>query len=142
MFRSEDLAGPLAAPLADALGLPGHPLLSIGFSRNKIFTREVCMEAGIPSPRFFRIKSADDLGAATAYVGFPSVLKPISGVSSVATFLVKDEDMLRQRYQQTISTTAGHLKLGLWICASHKSMDEKGLFSSLFSLPCESRIIR
>jgi carnosine synthase len=106
----EDLAGPLTALLAEALGLPGHAQLAIGFSRNKIFTREVCMEAGIPSPRFIRIKSTEDLAAAAAHVGFPAVLKPISGVSSVATYFVKDEDTLRQRYQQTIESLVGHLK--------------------------------
>jgi carnosine synthase len=106
----EDMAGPLTALLAEALGLPGHPALSIGFSRNKIFTREVCMEAGIPSPRFFRIKSAEDLAPAAAHVGFPSVLKPISGCSSFATYLVNDEDMLRQRYHQTMQAAAGQLK--------------------------------
>ncbi len=106
----EDNAGPLTALLANALSLLGHPLMSIGFSKNKIFTREVCVEAGIPSPRFFRIKSADDLDAAAAHVNFPSVLKPISGCSSFATYLVKDKDMLRQRYNGTISEAAGHLK--------------------------------
>lgn len=106
----EDMAGPLTALLAEALGLPGHPTLSIGFSRNKIFTREVCVEAGIPSPRFFRIKSADDLVAAATHVGFPSVLKPISGCASFATYLVHDEDMLHQRYHQTIDAAVGHLK--------------------------------
>lgn len=106
----EDNAGPLAALLANALGLPGHSPLSVGFSKNKIFTREVCVEAGIPSPRFFRIRSADDLAAAAAHVGFPAVLKPISGCSSVATYMVENEDMLHQRYDQTISQAAGHLK--------------------------------
>ena len=106
----EDGAGPLTALLANALGLPGHPLLSIGFSKNKIFTREVCLEAGIPSPRFFRIKSAADLAAAASHVGFPAVLKPISGFSSIATYLVKDEAQLRQRYSQTVTDAKGHLK--------------------------------
>jgi len=105
-----DAAGPLAALLAEALDLPGHSQLSIGFSKNKVFTREVCVEAGIPSPRFFRIKSIEDLDAAAAHVGFPAVLKPISGLSSMSTFLVKDEHTLRQRYQQTINENSGHLK--------------------------------
>jgi len=105
-----DNAGPLAALLANALGLPGHPLLSIGFSKNKIFTREVCVEAGIPSPRFFRIKSGGDLEAAAAHVGFPAVLKPISGAASIATYLVNDEHVLLQRYTQTINEVQGHLK--------------------------------
>ncbi|HEY5729998.1 MAG TPA: ATP-grasp domain-containing protein, partial [Anaerolineales bacterium] len=106
----EDGAGPLTALLATALGLPGHPLLSIGFSKNKIFTREVCVEAGIPSPRFFRIKSESDLETAATHVGFPAVLKPISGFSSIATYLVKDESILRQRYIQTVTEAKGHLK--------------------------------
>ena len=106
----EDGAGPLTALLATALGLPGHPLLSIGFSKNKIFTREVCVEAGIPSPRFFRIKSEADLDAAGSYVGFPAVLKPISGFSSIATYLVDDKTALYQRYTQTVSEAKGHLK--------------------------------
>jgi carnosine synthase len=105
-----DNAGPLAALLANALGLTGHPLLSIGFSKNKVFTREVCMEAGIPSPRFFRIKSAEDLSAASVHVGFPAVLKPISGLASMFTYLVKDESALRQRYLQTLTEAQGHLK--------------------------------
>lgn len=106
----EDNAGPLAALLAQALDLPGHSPLSVGFSKNKIFTREVCVEAGIPSPRFYRIRSADDLEAAAVHVGFPSVLKPISGSSSFATYLIKDKDMLCQRYDQTIRESVGHLK--------------------------------
>ena len=106
----EDGAGPLTALLANALGLPGHHLLSIGFSKNKVFTREVCMEAGIPSPRFFRVKSEADLESAASHVGFPAVLKPISGFSSIATYLVNDEATLRQRYSQTVIEAKGHLK--------------------------------
>jgi carnosine synthase len=106
----DDNAGPLVALLANALKLPGHPLLSIGFSKNKIFTREVCVEAGIPSPRFFRIKSTEDLDPAAEHVGFPAVLKPISGFSSIATYLILDKDMLHLRYQQTLDEAVGHLK--------------------------------
>ena len=108
----EDYAGPLTALLANSLGFPGHPLMSIGFSKNKVFTREVCVEAGIPSPRFFRVKSAADLDEAAAHVGFPAVIKPISGFSSIATYLVNDKQMLDQRYQQTLGEVAGHLKTG------------------------------
>ena len=105
-----DNAGPLAALLANELGLPGHPLLSIGFSKNKVFTREVCMEAGIPSPRFFRIKSIADFDEAAAHVGFPAVLKPNSGMASMFTYLIKDESDLRQRYRKILADVQGHLK--------------------------------
>ena len=106
----EDSAGPLTALLANVLGLPGHHQLSVGYSKNKVFTREVCLEAGIPSPKFFRFKSAEDLEAAAAHVGFPAVLKPISGMDSFATYLVKDMDTLRERYNQTITGAKEHLR--------------------------------
>ena len=105
-----DLAGPLTALLAEALRLPGHPLLSVGFSRNKIFTREVCEEAGLPSPRYFRIKSAADLETAAVHVGFPAVLKPISGANSTDAYLIDGEHTLRQRYLQTMTEAESHLK--------------------------------
>jgi len=106
----EDYAGPLTALLANTLGFSGHPLMSVGFSKNKVFTREICLESGIPSPRFFRVKTATDLEEAAAHVGFPSVLKPVSGFSSISTYYVNDIEVLRQRYAQTMSNIEGHLK--------------------------------
>lgn len=108
----EEFAGPLTALLAQGLGLPGHPLLAVSFSRDKIFTREVCQEAGIPSPRFARIESAADLPAAASHVGFPAVLKPVSGAASIAAYKVEDEQMLCQRYEHTMALAQGHLKSG------------------------------
>ena len=106
-----DSAGPLAALLANVLGLPGHHQLSVGYSKNKVFTREVCVEAGIPSPKFFRFKSADDLEEAAAHVGFPAVLKPIAGLNSMDTYFVQDKETLLQRYNQTIMEAKEHLQI-------------------------------
>lgn len=106
----EDTAGPLTALMAEALDLPGHTILSVGFSKNKIFTREVCIQAGIPSPRYQRIKSEGDLESAASHVGFPAVLKPISGCASNSTYLIKDRQMLDERYAKIMNEVKGHLK--------------------------------
>lgn len=129
----EDHAGPLAALLANVIGFQGHPLLSIGFSKNKIFTREVCVEAGIPSPKFFRIKSAADLESAGAYVGFPSVLKPVSGASSISTYLIHSKEELHQRHSQTIADAEGHLKSS----GVHSDNDEEIIWSKGFDMTLE-----
>lgn len=129
----EDHAGPLTAILANVLGFQGHPLLSVGFSKNKIFTREVCVEAGIPSPKFFRIKTAADLEAAAAHVGFPSVLKPISGASSISTYLIHSKEELHQRHSQTIAAAEGHLKTS----GVHSDNDEEIIWSKGFDMTLE-----
>lgn len=129
----EDHAGPLAALLANVLGFQGHPLLSIGFSKNKIFTREVCVEAGIPSPKFFRIKSAADLETASAYVGFPSVLKPVSGVSSISTYLIQSKEELYQRHSQTVAGAEGHLRKS----GVHSDNDEEIIWAKGFDMTLE-----
>ena len=129
----EDHAGPLTALLANVLGFPGHPLLSVGFSKNKIFTREVCIEAGIPSPRFFRIKSETDLDTASMHVGFPAVLKPVSGASSISTYLLRSKEELHQRYAQTIAEAEGHLKKS----GVHSDNDEEIIWAKGFDMTLE-----
>lgn len=106
----EEFAGPLTALLAQGLRVPGHAFLSVAYCRDKTFTREVCVEAGIPSPRFYRIHSAADLAPAAAHVGFPAVLKPVSGASSVSTYRLESEAELVQRYTQTMTAVQDHLK--------------------------------
>jgi biotin carboxylase len=106
----EEFAGPLTSLLARGLGLPGHPFLSLAYCRDKTLTREVCIEAGIPSPRFYRIGSVEDIEVAAEQVGFPAVLKPVSGASSVATYRVDTLAALHQRYKQTMEAVREHLK--------------------------------
>jgi len=105
-----ELAGPLTAFLAQALGVVGQPPAAVSAARNKIRTREACVAAGISSPRFARIKTCADLAQAAHQVGFPAVLKPVSAVSSIAAYRVDDEQALRWRYTQTIHEITGRLK--------------------------------
>lgn len=105
-----ELAGPLTAFLAQALGVVGHPSAAVAATRDKIQTRERCLAAGIPSPRFARIQSCADVAQAARQVGFPAVLKPVSAVSSTAAYRVADEETLHRRYRQTMNESTGREK--------------------------------
>ena len=129
----EEFAGPLAALLAHGLKRPGHPFLSTAYCRDKTLSREVCVEAGIPSPRFYRIRGEEDLVAAAAHVGFPAVLKPVSGASSVSTYRVDEDCELARRYQQTMDAVRGHLKSS----GVHSNDEEELIWAKGFDMTLE-----
>ncbi|KAK9851562.1 hypothetical protein WJX84_001702 [Apatococcus fuscideae] len=74
-----ELSQALVSRLAEALGLPGNPPSAVDAAREKQQTRAVMAQAGLASPKNILIHSPADLPAAAAHVGFPSVLKPITG---------------------------------------------------------------
>ncbi len=129
----EEFAGPLTALLAQGLGLPGHPFLSVAYCRDKTLTREVCIEAGIPSPRYFRIRSSDDLAPAADHVCFPAVLKPVSGAASISTYRVNDEAELSQRYHQTMEAVHEHLKTS----GVHSDDEQEMIWANGFDMTLE-----
>ena len=68
----------LAARIAHALGLPGHPPEAAAVSRNKLATREALRAAGLPTPAFFAVPIDADSGAVEADVPYPVVIKPLA----------------------------------------------------------------
>ena len=94
-----ELAIPMVARLADALGLPGNPLHAIEAARDKHKTRELMAAAKLPTPGFYKINSADDIAAAAAAVGFPAVIKPASGIASIGVLRVNDLEALQTGYR-------------------------------------------
>ncbi|HVB37257.1 MAG TPA: hypothetical protein VND92_01925, partial [Vicinamibacterales bacterium] len=68
----------IAARLAEALGLPGHPPEAAAASRDKHRTRERLAAAGLPVP-WFRAVAADTAPASlAATVPYPCVVKPLA----------------------------------------------------------------
>jgi carnosine synthase len=107
--------------------------------------REVCVAAGIPSPRFAHIKTYADLAPAAAHVGFPAILKPVGAVSSMSAYCVEDEEALHRCYRQTMQGTKGALKtkgvhsddLKEWIWANNCDMMlEEYLDGEEFDVDC------
>ncbi|MBI2501875.1 MAG: ATP-grasp domain-containing protein [Candidatus Latescibacteria bacterium] len=76
-------SGVIAASLvARHLGLPGNPPRAALRARNKYLMRQTLQQAGLPTPPFHLVRSADQIHALLQQAGRPMVLKPISGSSS------------------------------------------------------------
>ncbi len=91
--RVEALWEPLvltAARLREAIGAPGMTYeIALRF-RDKERMKEVLRQAGLRVPHSARIRSRAEAQAAAARIGFPLILKPISGAGSADTYRVND----------------------------------------------------
>lgn len=94
----DGFAGGFASRIARALALPFHTIEATDCARDKHRAREAYGRADLPGPRFARIEGPKDLEVAARLVGFPAVLKPVTGVGSVQTFRVRDLPDLALRY--------------------------------------------
>lgn len=54
--------------------------------------------SGLPTPLNYLIKSEEQLAAAAAHVGFPAVIKPISGAASIGVIRVNDVEQLKTSF--------------------------------------------
>jgi biotin carboxylase len=72
----------LAAAIARALGLRGPSPTAARACRDKLAMREAFARDGVPQPRFCAVHSAGDLERAALDLGFPFLVKPVSGTHS------------------------------------------------------------
>jgi biotin carboxylase len=68
----------LAAYIARACGLPGHPPEAATISRNKLATREALRAAGLPTPDFFSVPADAEPASFASRVRYPVVVKPMA----------------------------------------------------------------
>jgi carnosine synthase len=97
-----EIVMPLVTRLCSALGLPANSPASVDLARNKYATRQAMVKAGLPSPRHMLIENPFQLEAAARAVGFPAVLKPISGAASIGVVRVDSIDALQASYSRVI----------------------------------------
>ena len=79
--------------LLEILGIPytGSGVLACARTIDKVLTKHLCLEAGLPTPPFFsfnqtafdRLGAAETLPAIEERLGFPMVIKPASGGSAL-----------------------------------------------------------
>eukprot|EP00444_Apocalathium_aciculiferum_P001597 CAMPEP_0183395826 /NCGR_PEP_ID=MMETSP0370-20130417/9595_1 /TAXON_ID=268820 /ORGANISM="Peridinium aciculiferum, Strain PAER-2" /LENGTH=622 /DNA_ID=CAMNT_0025576515 /DNA_START=51 /DNA_END=1919 /DNA_ORIENTATION=+ len=98
-----ELSVPVVARLTEILQLPGHSPLSVDKARDKHWTRAEMKKAGLPSPKNSLIKCEADLQAVASEVGFPAVLKPISGAASLGVKKVTGWEDLQTSYREVIT---------------------------------------
>ncbi|GAA3298957.1 hypothetical protein GCM10020295_35880 [Streptomyces cinereospinus] len=78
------------------LGLPGPDGDAVAACRAKDVQRERHRAAGVPVPGFRAVEDAAAAVAAAESLGYPVVLKPVSGSGSVGVRLCRDADNTRQ----------------------------------------------
>ena len=93
-----ELRVPVVARVAASLGLPGNPINAVDTARSKLRTRQASERAGLPTPRSQRVRSLDELYAAAAQIGFPSVVKPEFGAAAIGTVRVDSFESLPDIY--------------------------------------------
>jgi biotin carboxylase len=99
-----ELSAPLTARLCEKFNLPGHSVESVAKARNKHETRLAV--ASHPATSQYAIKNFllkegtdDELVKAAEHVGFPAVLKPVSGAASLGVQKVTSLDELLRTYR-------------------------------------------
>jgi len=98
-----ELSVAAAARLAEALGLPGPLPAAVDRARDKRCTRASLRDAGLPTPAFDQITCKEDLSQAAKVVGFPAVLKPVSGAASLGVKKVSSEAELLTAYVEVVT---------------------------------------
>jgi hypothetical protein len=84
----------IAAEVRAALGIPGPRPEEVALYRDKLRMKEVVAKAGIRTPRFAPCDSALSALEFAREIGFPLILKPVSGAASVGVHRVEDETAL------------------------------------------------
>lgn len=93
--RVESLWEPLmilAAKIRELLGLPGMTEIETVPFRDKEAMKQVLDGAGIRTPHHYRARSAADVWFALERVGYPAIIKPISGAGSADTHRVNSPE--------------------------------------------------
>ena len=97
----------ISARLARALGVPGPDPACVDSARDKSKTRLVMKDKGLPNVRNILIQSEQDLPIAAAYIGFPAVLKPVSGAASLGVQKVSTASELSKIYAEVTNILSG-----------------------------------
>lgn len=96
----DDQAIPLVARIANALGLPGHPVEAADAARDKVVMKQHFAAAGLPIAKYHLATGEDDAVRWATDNGYPVVVKPIRGSASQGVIRANDEPALRDAYRR------------------------------------------
>jgi len=80
----------VAARLREKFGIPGMSVDAVRGFRDKQLMKERVAAAGLRVPRARRVRTAAEVWSALEEIGYPAILKPISGAGSADTYKVED----------------------------------------------------
>jgi hypothetical protein len=94
----------LGARLRETLGVPGMSVEQTVPFRDKEIMKQVLDKAGIRTPRHTSCTNEAEMRAAAEVIGYPLIVKPISGAGSADTYRVDDGE----RFEEVIDLV-GHV---------------------------------
>ncbi|MGN8842506.1 ATP-grasp domain-containing protein [Niallia sp. HCP3S3_B10] len=86
----------LAATIREYLGISGQNIASAEFFRNKYIMNKYVKKAGINAPVTQKVKTIYDLYNFSKNNSFPIIIKPIDGSGSSNTFIIKNNENIRE----------------------------------------------
>lgn len=86
----------LAARLREEFDIPGLTVEQTVPFRDKEIMKQQLDAAGIRTPRHSRATTLEEVQAGAKKVGFPLIIKPISGAGSVDTYRIDNEEELQE----------------------------------------------
>src|SRR3546814_12465390 len=83
------------------MGLPytGSGTLASSLAMDKIMTKQVWLQQGLPTPRYAILRPDTDLAAVAAVLDLPLIIKPPHEGSTLGVTKVDGLDSLREAYQ-------------------------------------------
>ena len=84
----------LAARLRERFGLPGMSVDTVTGFRDKMLMKDRVKAAGLRVPHAFKVKTEREIREAAEKLGYPLILKPISGAGSADTYKVSSKPEL------------------------------------------------
>lgn len=97
----DDQGVPLAARVAEELGLPGQGPEAAMASRDKALMKERFTAGGVPIAAYRLAADEDDAVDWAGHNGYPVVVKPTCGAGSQGVIRADDEEQLREAYRRT-----------------------------------------
>ncbi|HEY2964058.1 MAG TPA: hypothetical protein VGJ37_16680 [Pyrinomonadaceae bacterium] len=116
----------------EALGLPGLSVEAVRRTLNKSEFKFTLQRAGINTPRYQLVRDLTDAHAFAEQIGFPIVLKSLSGSGALATFVIRsDKDLERAIFLGQQSFLAEQYITGQELCVDTITIDGEPRFHSI-----------
>ncbi|MFD3530245.1 ATP-grasp domain-containing protein [Streptomyces sp. NPDC058664] len=96
VLTSCDYYLPVAARVAQRLGLPGPAADAVEGACRKDLTRRILAEAAVPGPRYAVRSDPDEAARAAREIGYPLVVKPVDLCAGMLVREVRDERELAE----------------------------------------------
>ena len=94
--------GPVVRKLADRMNLPSpFTVEQLQMSTNKKYFKRTCQKYGVPVPREYPVRSAEDL--CSPEIEFPVIIKPVDSASSVGVTPCFTPEELKAGYEKAMS---------------------------------------